>query len=69
MATTQHASESGSAIAAKTAAPVSVSVATVAGYPVSDLLLWATLVYTALMIGHKSYQIYRDVRGGGGGGQ
>lgn len=59
----QHAAESGAAIAAKAAPPVSVSIATVAGYQVSEILLWATLIYTVLMIGHKLYVIYKDVSG------
>lgn len=58
---TQHATESAGAIAAKAAPPVSVSIASVAGYQVSEILLWATLIYTVLMIGHKIYQIYRDI--------
>ena len=48
-------------MATKAAAPVSVSIATVAGYPVSEIVLWATLIYTVLMIGHKVYTIYKDV--------
>jgi hypothetical protein len=63
MSTAHHATESTAAIAAKAAPPVSVSIATVAGYQVSELLLWATLIYTVLMIGHKLYAIYKDVRG------
>lgn len=53
--------ETGAALATKVAPPVTVSLATVAGYQVSELVLWATLIYTALMIGHKVYQIYTDV--------
>jgi hypothetical protein len=53
--------ETGVALATKAAPPVTVSLATVAGYQVSELVLWATLIYTALMIGHKVYQIYTDV--------
>jgi hypothetical protein len=60
---TQHATESGAALAAKAAPPVSVSIASVAGYDVSELLLWATLIYTVLMIFHKIYAIYKDVKG------
>lgn len=56
-----HSTESGAAIAAKVAPPISVSIATVYGIQVSELLLWATLIYTFLMIGHKAYAIYRDV--------
>lgn len=62
MSTTQHATESGAAIVAKAAPPVSVSIASVAGIQVSEILLWATLIYTVLMIGHKLFQIYKDVR-------
>jgi hypothetical protein len=63
VSTTQHATESGAAIAAKAAPPVSVSIASVAGYDVSEILLWCTLIYTVLMICHKIYAIYKDVRG------
>ena len=48
-------------IAAKAAPPISVSLASVAGYPVSEIVLWATLLYTLLMIGHKVFQIYKDI--------
>lgn len=57
----QQITESGAAIVAKAAPPATVSLATLAGYQVSELLLWATLIYTVLMIGHKLYQIYKDV--------
>jgi len=53
--------ETGVALVTKAAPPVTVSLATVAGYQVSELVLWATLIYTALMIGHKVYTIYKDV--------
>jgi hypothetical protein len=59
---TQHSTESGITIATKAAPPVSVSIASIAGYQVSEILLWATLVYTVLMIGHKLFQIYKDVK-------
>jgi hypothetical protein len=49
------------ALVTKAAPPVTVSLATVAGYQVSELVLWATLIYTALMISHKVYAIYKDV--------
>ena len=62
VSTTHQAADSGIAIAAKAAPPVSVSIASVAGYQVSEILLWATLIYTVLMIGHKIYAIYKDVR-------
>jgi len=61
MASEHAATETGIAIATKAAPPVTVSLATVAGYQVSELVLWATLIYTTLLIGHKVYQIYTDV--------
>lgn len=62
---TDHAltTETGIALVTKAAPPVTVSLATVAGYQVSELVLWATLIYTALMIGHKVVQIYKDISG------
>lgn len=56
--------ESGSLIVAKAAPPATVSIATLYGYQVNELLLWATLIYTTLMIGHKVYAIIKDVREG-----
>lgn len=53
--------ETGVALVTKAAPPVSVSLATVAGYQVSELVLWATLIYTTLLIGHKLVQIYKDM--------
>lgn len=53
--------ETGIALVTKAAPPVTVSLATVAGYQVSELVLWATLIYTTLMIGHKLVQIYKDI--------
>ena len=50
------------AIAAKVAPPITVSLATVYGLQVSDLVIWATLIYTLLMIGLKFYQIYKEVK-------
>lgn len=58
---TDHQVDTAAAVVAKTAPPVGVSLATVAGIQVSELVLWATLIYTVLMIGHKVYQIYLDV--------
>lgn len=60
---TQHATESGAAIVAKAAPPATVSIASLAGYQVSEILLWATLIYTILMIAHKVWAIYKDIRG------
>lgn len=61
MSMSHPTTESGAAIAAKVAPPLSVSIATVYGISVSEILLWATLLYTLLMIGHKVWQIWRDV--------
>ncbi|MCK9212894.1 MAG: hypothetical protein M0P52_00235 [Rhodoferax sp.] len=63
--TSTQAAESGVAMIAKSAPPVSVSIATIVGMPVSDLVLWGTLLYTMLMIGHKMLAIYRDIKQGG----
>ena len=60
---TESSVETASTVTAKVAPPVGVSLATVAGLQVSELVLWATLVYTVLMIGHKVYQIYKEVSG------
>ena len=57
------ATETGIALATKAAPPVTISLATVAGYQVSELVLWATLIYTTLLIGHKLVQIYKDISG------
>lgn len=61
MSTTHQTTEGMAIMAAKAAPPVSVSIASIAGVQVSEILLWATLVYTLLMIGHKLYAIYKDV--------
>jgi len=58
----QHTTETGVSMVTKAAAPVGVSLATVAGYQVSELVLWATLIYTVLMIGHKLISIYKDIK-------
>jgi hypothetical protein len=60
--TTENTTEGISVIAAKVAPPITVSLATVAGYQVSEVLIWATLIYTVLMICHKCYQIYKDIK-------
>ena len=60
--TTEHTTDTAAAIVAKVAPPVGVSLATVAGYQVGELVLWATLIYTVLMICHKLYQIYKEVK-------
>jgi hypothetical protein len=60
--TSEHTTEGAAAIVAKVAPPITVSIATVAGYQVGELVLWATLIYTVLMICHKCYQIYKDIK-------
>ena len=60
--TSEHTTEGAAALIAKAAPPVGVSLATVAGYQVSEVLIWATLIYTVLMICHKLYQIYKEVK-------
>jgi len=58
----QLTTETGVAMLTKATPPVTVSLATVAGYQVSELVLWATLIYTVLMIGHKAFQIYKEIK-------
>jgi len=50
------------AVATKSAIPVGVSLATFMGYPVSDLLVWLTLIYTFLLIVHKMWLMQKDFR-------
>lgn len=59
----QAASDTGVALIAKAAPPATVSIASLAGVQVSEVLIWATLIYTVLMIGHKVWQIIKEVRG------
>lgn len=54
--------ETSVAIAAKSALPVGISLATFMGYQVSDILMWMTLIYTILLIIHKVYLMYKDFR-------
>jgi hypothetical protein len=58
--------DSAQVMVAKAGPSVGISLATIAGYPVSELILWATLLYTVLMIAHKLYHIWRDFTGKGG---
>jgi hypothetical protein len=60
----QTSAETTAAILAKAAPPATVSLATIAGYQVSELVLWATLVYTLLLIGHKLLAIYKEFTNG-----
>jgi hypothetical protein len=59
---TEHSTETVAAVVTKVAPPATISLATVAGYQVSELVLWATLIYTVLMIGHKCWQIVKEVK-------
>lgn len=54
--------ETAAAIIAKVAPPATVSLATVLGVQVSELVLWATLVYTIILIGHKLWQIVKELK-------
>ena len=59
---TNSHTETTTAIVAKVAPPATVSLATVLGVQVSELVLWATLIYTVLLIGHKLWSIYKDLK-------
>ena len=41
--------------------PMAVTAAT-AFVSLPDLVLWLTAIYTALLIGHKAWKIYRDYK-------
>lgn len=56
MSTTKHEI---AAEAVKAAPPITVAGATVAGVPVNDLILWATLLYLVLQIGFLVYRWWR----------
>jgi hypothetical protein len=58
----EHAQEGTLSAAAKLGGPLTIAGATVAGYPVSELVLWTTLIYTVLMIVHKAWQMWKDFR-------
>lgn len=62
MTETHTTVETTAAIVAKVAPPATVSLATVMGYQVSELVLWATLIYTVLLIGHKLWVIAQEFR-------
>ena len=58
----ENTQETTAAVVAKAALPVGVSMATVFGFPISDVLVWCTLIYTLLMIIHKVYLMYKDFK-------
>jgi hypothetical protein len=62
--TAQASAETVGAIVAKVAPPATVSLATIAGYQVSELVLWATLIYTVLLISHKLWTIFKEIKHG-----
>ena len=62
MTATHTTTETGATMVAKATPPVSVSLAKLAGYDVSELLMWATLIYTILLIVHKVYVFGVDIR-------
>jgi hypothetical protein len=63
MSTSHHTAETGASLLAKAAPPASVSLAPLAGYQIRELVLWATLIYTVLMIAHKLVTIYKELTG------
>ena len=57
---TEH-SDTAATVVAKSVPPVTVSIATLYGVQVSDLVLWATLIYTVLLIAKTAYRFYCDL--------
>jgi len=60
----QTSVETAGTIVAKVAPPATVSLATIMGVQVSELVLWATLIYTVLLISHKVWTIYKEFKDG-----
>lgn len=56
------ATESTALLVAKLAPPASVTVASVAGWEPSQILIWATIFYTLLMIAHKLMVMCKEAR-------
>jgi hypothetical protein len=52
-------SDSAAVVVAKAAPPISISLATIAGIQVSDLVLWITLIYTTLLVIKTLWQMWR----------
>ncbi len=57
---TNH-TDTATVVVAKSVPPVTVSLATLWGFQVSELVLWATLIYTVLLIVKTGYRFYRDL--------
>ena len=62
MTTAQQTTETAAVLTAKVAPPATISLATLMGVQVSELVLWATLIYTLILIGQKVWQIYKEVK-------
>ena len=60
----QASAETAGTIVAKVAPPATVSLATIMGIQVSELVLCATLIYTILLISHKVWAIFKEIRNG-----
>jgi hypothetical protein len=54
--------ETGAAMVAKVAPPATIAGASLAGISISEWVLWATLVYTVLMIAHKLWKMGIEAR-------
>jgi len=61
MTTHQTAAESATVMAAKLSPPAAATMVHLMGVPVPDLVLYATLIYTVLMIAHKLYQWVKEI--------
>lgn len=57
----QQTGETIAGAAAKLSPPVTVSLASIGGYQVSEVVMIVTLVYTIAMLIHKVWQICADV--------
>ena len=53
--------ESGAVVLAKLTPPAGVTLASLMGLPISDLVLWVTFIYTVLLIAQKTFLFAKDV--------
>lgn len=54
-------SETLTTVAAKLSPPLSVSLANIGGYQISEVVMIVTLIYTVALLLHKLWQIFTDV--------
>jgi hypothetical protein len=56
--------ETGASMIAKASPPVAVVSAKLCGITLPDIVQWLTIIYLAILIGHKSWQIFKEWHSG-----